>query len=46
MTRVSRWMAFLHDGRLLEFGDTDAIFTNPQRRETEDFITGRIVGGD
>ena len=44
--RVSRWMAFLHEGRVLEFGDTDAIFTNPHRRETEDFITGRIVSGD
>ena len=39
--RVSRWMAFLHEGRIVEFGDTDAVFTNPRERETEDFITGR-----
>jgi len=39
--RVSHWLAYLHEGRILEFGDTDEIFTNPHRRETEDFITGR-----
>lgn len=39
--RVSDYAAFLHDGRLVEFGDTDALFTNPRERQTEDFITGR-----
>lgn len=39
--RVSHFAAFLHGGRLIEFGDTDALFTNPSRRQTEDFITGR-----
>jgi len=39
--RVSDFTAFLHQGRLIEFGDTDALFTNPRQRQTEDFITGR-----
>lgn len=39
--RVSHFSAFLHGGRLIEFGDTDALFTNPSQRQTEDFITGR-----
>jgi phosphate transport system ATP-binding protein len=39
--RVSDFTAFLHQGRLIEFGDTDALFTNPRERQTEDFITGR-----
>ena len=37
--RAVRWP--MHDGRLVEFGDTDALFTNPRERQTEDFITGR-----
>ncbi len=39
--RVSDYTAFLHQGRLVEFGETDALFTNPRERQTEDFITGR-----
>lgn len=39
--RVSDFTAFLHAGRLLEFGGTNALFTNPRERLTEDFITGR-----
>ena len=39
--RVSDFTAFMHQGRLIEFGDTDALFTNPRERQTEDFITGR-----
>jgi phosphate transport system ATP-binding protein len=39
--RVSDFTAFMHHGRLVEFGDTDALFTNPRERRTEDFITGR-----
>ncbi len=39
--RVSDYAAFLDAGRLVEFGDTDAVFTNPRERQTEDFITGR-----
>jgi phosphate transport system ATP-binding protein len=29
-------------GELMEFGETDAIYTKPQRKETEDYITGRF----
>ena len=39
--RVSAFTAFLHEGRLIEFGETDALFTNPRERQTEDYITGR-----
>jgi phosphate transport system ATP-binding protein len=39
--RVADYTAFLHQGRLVEFGETDALFTNPRERQTEDYITGR-----
>ena len=39
--RVSDYTAFLHLGELVEFGNTDRIFLNPSRRQTEDYITGR-----
>jgi phosphate transport system ATP-binding protein len=39
--RVSDFTAFMHLGELVEFGDTDAIFTNPSNKRTEDYITGR-----
>ena len=41
--RVSDYTAFLHQGRLVEFGDTDALLTNPRERLTEDYITGRYA---
>ena len=40
--RVSDWTAFLSQGRLIEFGATEDIFTRPQKRETEDYITGKF----
>ncbi len=40
--RASDYTAFLYNGELIEFGDTNQIFTNPTRRETEDYITGRF----
>ena len=40
--RVSDYTAFMYLGRLIEFNDTDTIFTNPKVRETEDYITGRF----
>jgi len=40
--RVSDYTAFMYLGRLIEFNDTDTIFTNPEVRETEDYITGRF----
>jgi len=39
--RVSDYTAFMYMGKLIEFGDTDALFTNPARKQTEDYITGR-----
>ena len=40
--RVSKRVAYFHLGRLVEVDDTDRIFTNPQHKLTEDYITGRI----
>ncbi len=40
--RVSQKTAFFHLGELVEFGDTDDIFTNPSDPRTESYITGRI----
>ena len=40
--RVSQRTAFFHLGNLVEFGDTDEIFTNPRDERTESYITGRI----
>ena len=39
--RVSDYTAFMYLGELIEFGDTDTIFTNPRKKQTEDYITGR-----
>jgi len=39
--RVSDYTAFLYLGKLIEFDDTDRIFTTPSQKETEDYITGR-----
>ena len=39
--RVSDMTAFMNLGRLVEFGETDTLFTNPEQRQTEDYITGR-----
>ena len=39
--RVSDYTAFMHLGELVEFGDTNTIFTNPKEKRTEDYITGR-----
>lgn len=40
--RVSQKTAFFHLGDLVEYGDTDKIFTNPEDKRTESYITGRI----
>jgi len=40
--RVSKRVAYFHLGRLIEVDETDRIFTNPQHKLTEDYITGRI----
>ncbi len=40
--RVSDNTAFMYLGRLIEYGDTDTIFTNPQKSRTNDYVTGRF----
>jgi phosphate transport system ATP-binding protein len=39
--RVSDYTAFMYMGDLVEFGSTDDLFTNPQKTQTEDYITVR-----
>jgi phosphate transport system ATP-binding protein len=41
-SRVSDYTAFMYLGRLIEYGPTAEIFTNPHLKETEDYITGRF----
>ena len=40
--RISDYTAYMYLGELIEFGVTDQIFVKPQRKETEDYITGRF----
>jgi phosphate transport system ATP-binding protein len=40
--RVSDYTAYMYMGKLLEFGATSELFTNPRMKETEDYITGRF----
>jgi phosphate transport system ATP-binding protein len=40
--RISDFTAYMYLGDLIEFGDTSTVFTNPKRKETEDYITGRF----
>ncbi|MCE1229795.1 MAG: phosphate ABC transporter ATP-binding protein, partial [Firmicutes bacterium] len=40
--RVSHYTAFLYLGDLVEYNDTDALFTRPRNQRTEDYITGRF----
>ena len=40
--RISQYTAFFHMGNLIEHGNTDKIFTNPDSKKTEDYITGRF----
>ena len=40
--RVSDWTAFLEGGRLVEFGETEQVFTRPREKRTEDYVMGRF----
>ncbi len=40
--RVSRWTAFLLTGEIIEYNATETLFETPERKETEDYITGRF----
>lgn len=39
--RVSDYTAFMYMGSLIEYRDTNTLFTNPEKKQTEDYITGR-----
>lgn len=39
--RVAGYTAFFHLGEVVEYANTDALFTNPREKRTEDYITGR-----
>ncbi|WP_018170007.1 MULTISPECIES: phosphate ABC transporter ATP-binding protein PstB [unclassified Thioalkalivibrio] len=40
--RVSDYTAFMYMGELIEYADTDTLFTSPAKKQTEDYITGRF----
>ena len=40
--RISDFTAFFYQGKIIEFGATRKIFTNPDNRQTQDYITGRF----
>ena len=40
--RVSDLTAFFYEGRLIEMGQTEQVFTKPRQKGTEDYITGRF----
>jgi phosphate transport system ATP-binding protein len=40
--RISDYTAFMYLGELIEFGETDTLFVNPQNKLTEEYITGRF----
>jgi phosphate transport system ATP-binding protein len=40
--RVSDYTAFFYEGKLIEFGPTQRMFTKPRRKRTEDYVTGRF----
>jgi phosphate transport system ATP-binding protein len=41
--RVSDHLAFLHGGGLMEFGETEKVFENPEREETRAYLAGRLL---
>jgi phosphate transport system ATP-binding protein len=40
--RISDYTAFFYLGELVEFDRTAKIFTNPSKKQTEDYVTGRF----
>ena len=40
--RVSHYTAFMYLGEMVEFGETDKVFTSPRDKRTQDYITGRF----
>ena len=41
-TRISDYTAFFLMGEVIEFDETNVLFTNPKEKKTEDYITGRF----
>ncbi|QEX16389.1 phosphate import ATP-binding protein PstB [Hypericibacter terrae] len=41
-SRVSQYTAFMFLGELIEFGETEKVFTKPKQKKTEEYITGRF----
>lgn len=41
-SRVSDMTAFFYQGRIIEYGTTDQIFTRPEQKQTEDYVTGKF----
>jgi len=41
-SRVSHHTGFFYEGRLVEFGATEQVFTQPAQKQTEDYVTGRF----
>ena len=41
-SRISDYTAFFYKGRIVEYDDTEKIFTNPAEKKTEEYITGRF----
>ena len=40
--RVSDYTMYMYEGELIEYGETEQVFTNPREKHTEDYITGRF----
>jgi phosphate transport system ATP-binding protein len=40
--RVSHYTAFMYLGEMVEFGETNAVFTSPRDKRTQDYVTGRF----
>jgi phosphate transport system ATP-binding protein len=40
--RVSHFTAFMYLGQLIEFNETNIIFTAPRDKRTQDYVTGRF----
>jgi phosphate transport system ATP-binding protein len=40
--RVSDYTAFFYLGQLIEYGETKKMFTTPEKKQTEEYITGRF----
>ena len=40
--RISDYTAYMYIGEMVEFGESEALFIKPQKKATEDYITGRF----